>query len=196
MFRGINAIRYLITLIGLTACVCASAHWTLDNSTSRLSFVTVKAGDIGEVHHFKSLNGVLQDDGVLDVTIRLASVDTLIPIRDERMQKFLFETELFPTATFAANIDMSAVESVPVGSSQFVDITGTFTVRDTPTPLSLKVMMTRAAKKSVVVSTLQPAIVSARALGLSEGVEKLRELAGLPSISDAVPVTFVLTFSG
>lgn len=196
MFQRIIASRYLFALIGLTASVCASAHWTLDNSASRLSFVTIKAGDIGEVHHFKSLTGELQEGGSLAVTIRLASVDTLIPIRDERMQKFLFETELFPTATFAANIDMSTVGSVPVGKSQNMDISGTLTVRDVPIPLNLNVMMTRVNNKDVVVSTLQPAIVSARSLGLSEGVEKLRELAGLPSISDAVPVTFVLTFSG
>jgi hypothetical protein len=29
---------------------------------------------------------------------------------------------------------------------------------------------------------------------LSEGVEKLRELAGLPSISQSVPVSLVMTF--
>lgn len=196
MFHLILRNRILLAFVGLTMSVGASAHWTLDNEASRLSFVTVKAGDIGEVHHFKVLAGELEDDGNLAVSVQLASVDTLIPIRDERMQEFLFETQLFPTASFTASLNMSDIQSLPVGASQFMDIAGTLTVRDTPTPVLLQVMMTRPGNRSVVVSTLQPVVVSARALGLSAGVEKLRELAGLPSISDAVPVTFVLTFNG
>jgi hypothetical protein len=37
-------------------------------------------------------------------------------------------------------------------------------------------------------------IVNAANLGLADGLEKLREIAGLPSISKAVPVSFVLVF--
>jgi len=36
--------------------------------------------------------------------------------------------------------------------------------------------------------------VNASQVGLLAGIEKLRELAGLPSISPAVPVTFSLIF--
>ena len=55
--------------------------------------------------------------------------------------------------------------------------------------------MTRFAEGSVLVNTLEPIIVSANAVGLAGGVEKLREIAGLTSISDAVPVSFVLTYN-
>jgi hypothetical protein len=41
---------------------------------------------------------------------------------------------------------------------------------------------------------MKPIIVNAGSLNLVEGVEALRESAGLPSISKAVPVTFVLQF--
>ena len=33
----------------------ASAHWELDNNSSTLSFVTVKADHVGEVHTFDQL---------------------------------------------------------------------------------------------------------------------------------------------
>ncbi|MGA1006933.1 MAG: hypothetical protein ACO3TP_11490, partial [Ilumatobacteraceae bacterium] len=41
-----------------------SAHsgWDLNNSLSRLSFVSIKATDIGEVHSFTQLAGKLTDD--------------------------------------------------------------------------------------------------------------------------------------
>jgi hypothetical protein len=47
---------------------------------------------------------------------------------------------------------------------------------------------------TVMVASSQPLIVDAAKFGMSEGVEKLREIAGLASISNAVPVTFVMTF--
>jgi len=46
----------------------------------------------------------------------------------------------------------------------------------------------------VRVSTLSPLIITAESVGLVAGVESLREIAGLPSISRAVPVTFSVKF--
>ncbi len=34
----------------------AAAHWELDNNSSTLSFVTVKADHVGEVHTFDKLS--------------------------------------------------------------------------------------------------------------------------------------------
>jgi hypothetical protein len=45
-----------------------------------------------------------------------------------------------------------------------------------------------------MVAATKPLIVDATKFGLSDGIEKLREIAGLSSISHAVPVTFVMTF--
>jgi len=46
----------------------------------------------------------------------------------------------------------------------------------------------------VMVASTKPLIVDAAKFGMTEGVEKLREIAGLQSISNAVPVSFVMTF--
>jgi hypothetical protein len=43
-----------------------------------------------------------------------------------------------------------------------------------------------------MVSTIKPIIVMAESFDLINGVQALREVAGLPSISRAVPVTFQL----
>jgi len=37
-------------------------------------------------------------------------------------------------------------------------------------------------------------VIDAAKFGMSDGVEKLRAVAGLAAISNAVPVSFVLTF--
>ena len=189
-------IAILVCLIASFNASSTFAHWTLNNDYSRLSFVSVKAGNIGEVHKFGQLSGLLNEDGQLSVEIELASVDTLIPIRDERMQELLFETQLFPTATFTAALDMTQLNELPVGSSMMLDVPGELKIRETTIRVSPQVMITRFASKGVLVNTLQPVLISADAVGLTAGVEKLREIAGLPSISSAVPVTFVLTFNG
>ena len=67
------AMRLLIVLTTVTATPNLLAHWTLNNDFSQLSFVTVKAGSVGEVHKFKSLTGTLTDKGALSVNILLLS---------------------------------------------------------------------------------------------------------------------------
>ena len=192
----IRRITILVCLIASFNVSSAFAQWTLNNDNSRLSFVSIKAGNIGEVHKFGQLTGELTTEGQLTVEVELASVDTLIPIRDDRMQQLLFETDIFPKATFTASIDMAEVNAVEVGSSKALDISGDLKIRDRTTSISPKVMVTRIAEGAVLVNTLQPLLLNADAVGLTDGVEKLREIAGLPSISSAVPVTFVLTFNG
>ena len=59
---------------------------------------------------------------------------------------------------------------------------------------SAELLVTRIAADRILVTTLKPLVVNAGALDLADEVEALREIAGLPSISKAVPVTFVLQF--
>ena len=55
------------------------------------------------------------------------------------------------------------------------------------------VLVTRIANGAVA-STVKPILVIADTHGMVSGVEALREVAGLPSISRAVPVTFTVVF--
>ena len=52
----------------------------------------------------------------------------------------------------------------------------------------------RLSRDAVLVVTRRPVVVNAGSVGLVEGVERLREVAGLPSISRAVPVSATLLF--
>ena len=93
----------------------AQAHWSLDNDASSLSFVTVKAEHVAEAHTFDSLSGTIGDDGGVEISIELASVNTMIPIRNERMQEMLFETNLFPDATISGSINLDALTGMDAG---------------------------------------------------------------------------------
>ena len=171
----------------------AQAHWSLDNDASSLSFVTVKAEHVAEAHTFDSLSGTIGDDGGVEISIELASVNTMIPIRNERMQEMLFETNLFPDATISGSINLDALTGMDAGSSVARQIDFELSLHGQSVALAADVQMTRTGE-GVIVSTLKPIIVMADSFSLVAGVEKLREVAGLPGISRAVPVSFTVVF--
>ena len=171
----------------------AQAHWSLDNEASSLSFVTVKAGHVAEAHSFDRLSGTIGDNGDVEITIELASVNTMIQIRNERMQEMLFETNMFPEATISGSIDRDALTDMDAGASTARQIDFELSLHGQSVALAADVQITRTGE-GVVVSTLKPIIVMSDAFALTAGVEKLREVAGLPSISRAVPVSFTVVF--
>tara|TARA_B100000609_G_scaffold162274_1_gene134216 strand:+ start:215 stop:808 length:594 start_codon:yes stop_codon:yes gene_type:complete len=171
----------------------AAAHWELDNNSSTLSFVTVKADHVGEVHTFDQLSGDINDDGSVQIMIELASVNTLIDIRNERMQNMLFETNLFPQATISGEIDLDAVAEMDAGVSQAISVDFDLAIHGESSSYTADVLVTRT-ESGVLASTVKPIIVMADTHGLVSGVEALREVAGLPSISRTVPVSFNVVF--
>ena len=60
--------------------------------------------------------------------------------------------------------------------------------------LTIEMTVARLSESRVMAVSQKPMIVNASQVGLLEGVERLRAVAGLPTISPAVPVTFVMTF--
>lgn len=171
------------------------AAWTLDNARSQLSFVSVKAGDVAEIHTFDRLSGAVQADGGVEVVIELASVDTLIPIRDERVREVLFETVRFPTASLVGRVELDTLLALAPGEVASLSMEGRLLIKDQSLAVTLDLLAARLADDTMLVSSRKPVIVNAASVGLVDGVEQLRAIAGLPSISKAVPVSFVLVFS-
>lgn len=182
-----------LTLASLWAAP-AQADWTLDNDSSRINFISTKANTAAEVHTFDIVDGMVDEDGTATISIDLNSVDTAIEIRDERMRTMLFETEKFPTATLAASVDMAAVDELPAGESRVLTSEGQLMVHGTTTSVTFDVSIAKLSDSRIIVASQKPLVINASQVGLLEGVEKLREIAGLPSISPAVPVSFVLAF--
>lgn len=186
--------RLMIGLLGLALCGAVAADsWTLDNAASRLSFVSTKAGTVAEVHRFDALSGSLGPDGRFSVTIDLDSVDTAIDIRDQRMREMLFETGEFPTATLTAQVDMRQVESIEPGEQSDIATEAQLDIHGVTVNLTVNATVARLDARTLLVTSSEPLVVTASQFGLGAGVDKLREIAGLPSISPAVPVTFRLT---
>ncbi|MGB7418373.1 MAG: YceI family protein [Erythrobacter sp.] len=168
--------------------------WQVDPSASKLSYVSVKSGEIAEVNAFERVSGTVSPEGEAVIVIDLASVSTGVDIRDERMRDVFFDVARNPQATVRAAIDPAAFEALGVGQSVEQTLGGTLALRGIEAPFEAEVAVTRTAEDRVMAVSTRPVIVTADALELTDGLAQLQELAGLPSITPMVPVTFTLVF--
>ncbi len=187
--------RLFAGLLAVLTCWPVHADWVLDNDASRISYVTTKANVAAEVNHFRKLSGDIDADGSATLTIDLDSVDTAVEIRDTRMREILFETATFPTAQVSATIDMDEIATAASGSAAVIIAEAIVNLRGMDVSVTFEATVAKLDSDNLLVTSTKPVIVSASQFGLLEGIEKLRTIAGLPSISPAVPVTFVLKWS-
>lgn len=178
----------------LAAASVSHADWSLNNEQSTLSFVSVKNTSVAELHTFKTVTGTLTDDGEANLSIDLASVDTLIAIRDERLLKVLSNAGAFPKAELTATVDAAAAKALKTGETLTQEISLTLTLHGHSHTVPANVKVTALTDGKLAVSTLQPVIINAGDFQLIDGVNELKTLAGLSSISTAVPVTVDFVF--
>jgi polyisoprenoid-binding protein YceI len=188
-----NRISFSLFLVMLIT-MPVRAEWTLNNDESVLSFVSTKAINAAEVHKFGALQGAIDDSGQAHVSIDLVSIDSAIELRDERMREMLFETNTYATADMTAQIDMAAVGKMSPGDISTMTVMGELALHGEKVSLTFDVIATRLTEGKLLVVSQKPVIIGAQQFRLAQGIESLREVAGLPSISTAVPVSFVLLF--
>ena len=183
-----------ILIISLLASFPAKAAWELDSEKSTLTFVSIKAIHIAEVHKFTNLSGGMDAQGKVSIKIGLNSVDTGIDIRDERMRNMLFDTGTYESATISADVDPAKLAILGSGEVMELAIEGVLSLHGQSNSLSAEVVVANIGGTTLLVTSKKPVVVNAFQFQLEEGVEALREIAGLPSISLAVPVNFVFQF--
>lgn len=182
-------------ILVLAAGSAQAADWALDNAASKLNFISIKAGSVAESHTFGSLQGHINAAGDVELAIDLDSVNTAIDIRNERMRKELFNTASHPKASVKTKVDAAALDALATGQSMATSVESMLDLSGTQSNITAELNVMKLNDTTLVVATSKPILLNAANLGLDKGVEKLRELAGLPSISLAVPVDFSLVFT-
>lgn len=168
--------------------------WTLDPAASRLAYVSIKAGEVAENNRFDTLSGSVAADGTASLSIDLASVNTGVEVRNERMREVFFAVADNPAATVTARLDPKAFAGLAVGQSLTRPITASVTIKGASSDVETEVLVTRTAEDRVLVVPTAPVIISTDMFGLTDELGELRAIAQLPSITPAVPVTFTLVF--
>lgn len=199
-----------IVMLGLGACAqqapdkptdtptapapLTEGSWALDAAGSRFTYVSIKAGEVAETNRFPRLSGSVAPDGTASLEIDLASVDTGAELRDERMRDIFFQVADNPKATVTAKLDPAAFAGLAVGQSIARPLKASVTIKGVTSDVATDVLVTRVADGRVTVVPTAPVIISTDMFGLTDELGELRAMAQLPSITPAVPVTFMLAF--
>ncbi|GGU83772.1 hypothetical protein GCM10009504_45200 [Pseudomonas laurentiana] len=191
MFKSPRLFLALLAVLALPV----QANWYLDNESSRLSFITNKNGDVTEVHRFLVLHGKVDSKGAAQLQIEMDSVNSGIPLRDERMRKDLFEVARFPDALIRAQLDLRPIKDLANGAQLELRLPVTVSLHGKDHSYSAQLLATRLDERRFQVVTLEPLMLRAEEFDLAPGLDALRKVAGLQSISLSVPVGAVLIFT-
>lgn len=171
--------------------VVTNAYWVVDQTQSSINFLSTKKEHVTEVHSFESFTGGISDSGIANIEIDLSSVKTGIEIRDKRMMEHLFNVAMFSTAKLSANVPVELLTRIKKGDAITQVMKGNIDLHGIKQELSATVKFVNTSS-GLHVSSVEPLLISAKQFSLVEGVETLRKLANLSSISYTVPVTFSL----
>ena len=185
----------LLPALLLALCLPAHANWHLDGESSRLSFVTTKNGEITEVSRFLVLHGKVDRKGAARLSIEMDSISSGIPLRDERMRNDLFEFARYPEATVQAQLDLRPINDLANGAQVELRLPLTVNLHGKQHTYNALLLATRLDERRFQVVTLEPLMLRAEDFHLTPGLDALRKMAGLSSISPSVPVSAVLIFT-
>ncbi|WP_288742517.1 YceI family protein [uncultured Rheinheimera sp.] len=184
--------KKLALVVAAALSFSAAADWSVNSAQSSLNFVSVKNDVVAETHSFKDLTGSLTEAGDFAVAIPAMSIDTMIPIRNERILEHVLAAKQYATINAKGKVDSKVLAGLKTGESVVVDQALDLTLLTKTQSLTAKVKVTKVSDSQLVVTTVAPIMLDVNKFELNAGVEKLRELAGLKSISPLVPTTFSL----
>lgn len=181
--------RLLAALSVVTLGFVSSAHadWGVAEGSS-VGYVSIKNDSIAENNRFTRVTGSINDDGQVMVSVDLASVETRVPVRNERMQAMLFEVATHPQALITAEIDPADLAQVDAGVPVERELTLNLSLHGSEATVTGR-FRALAAGGQLYVTTLEPILVGAGDFGLNAGIDALQTVAGLASIARAIPVT-------
>lgn len=191
-FKAIATAVVFSTLASTSYADGHATNWTLDPAMSNVSFGSVKNDYIGESHSFGQVSGTVVADGTVSITLGLASVETMIDIRNERIAEFVFNSA--PSATITAALDMAEFSDLAAGQATTLETYGTLNLLGTETELDASFFVMRLSETKVLVTTNGMLMLSTEDAGINDGISKLQELASLDSITRVSPVTMRLVF--
>jgi len=185
--------KFATTLALVAAATAAQADWTLDGSASSFHYVTSKNAAVSEVNSITGLSGGISND-VATLRLDLATVNTAIEIRDQRMRDIVFQVAQFPEATITVPVDGDMIDSLKPGVPASATYTATVTLHGMTQEIAADLQVIKLDANTLQVNLAKPLIVGAAAFGLTDGVEELRNIAGLNNINPNVVVDFSLLY--
>ncbi len=189
-----NLKRLLIIYSLILFCLPVNAaDWQLNRERSSISYLSSKQATVEtplmfESNLFREFSGTI-DGTQVELVVELDSLDTKVPIRDERVAEHVFLSKQYPQAIVSATVD--DIEQLSYESKQ---ISATLTMRGQSRDLQAEVIIERSDPKTLRIQTTTPVLVDANAYGMLDGFATLKQLVGLMQIPTTIPVSLHLVF--
>lgn len=197
---AVTIVAGVIGIAGLSWYVLYSqgvpGFWQLDVEASSFYFSSTKNGDIEERHTIHNLDGKADFTGKFLIRLDLTSVDTGVEVRDERMREILFETAKYPVARIEGKFALADLAEVAVGETVERTFPVTLDLHGVEKEMDIAVYFERVKWDRVKITPAGEFVIRAGDFNLESGLETLRGIVGLESISPEVPIDFVLVFDG
>lgn len=187
-----NVEPYKQTQINHNIVPTDNADWTLKNADIIFSSTKIdsKGNHIEEMGNFTEYSAFFNKKGQFKLEIDLASVNTNIIIRDQRIRDWLFETETFTTASITSNLDAEQINQLKLNESIQITQPITLDLHGIQSNLDADLIITRIEPSILSVKTNQPVILSVANFGMKDGLQKMTEVMNLSEILPDIPITF------
>lgn len=189
--------KKLIALVSAVFTLSAWAHWQSEDVA--VSFLTTKlapqSSTVTETNTFSLTSATIDFDGKLRAAIDLDTLDTGIGIRDQRIQEKLFQAVNSGEMVITTSLNMPNIEALHVGEQRHLSQGLHITFGQIETDVTADLLLTRLSDTRLSVVTLKPIVLELHLLGVDQGINTLREIAGLEAIAMQAPVSINATFT-
>lgn len=187
-----------LLLMLLPALTAAADVWKLDGEHSSLSYLSSKMllgsfSTVFEQNHFRKISAEIQDDSTR-LLIDTASVETGVPIRDERVMQHVFESTKYPNAVVEVKLGKNFVDGLAVGAVEVREVRADLRIKELSHPVAAKLSITRIDDDRLLLQTVEPILVDAVKYEMRDGFKVLAGLVELFRIPTTIPVSFKLVF--
>lgn len=193
-------IRSLPMLVAAWMCAAAGAlaspfgnGWTLEPGGSTVQFSTDVIGAVAQTGRFDGVEGTIDANGSVRVSIPLDRVSSGDDLRDARLRFVLFETFRLPEAVVTAKIESSDLSGLSQRRSKDVVLPVALTLNAVTQTVAAPLDIVLVDEDLVVVSTSAPITLDLADFGLLPGLARLEEVAGV-KILPTTQVTLDLFF--
>jgi len=183
-------------VFGSGASPSVSGVWLLVPAESAISFVGIKNNAVAVPGSFTGIDGgfdVAKSEGWVEV--RVGTLDTGNPERDENLRVHFFDAVKFPAARFAMTGIPSAAALPAFGSELSATLAGKLMIHGAEFPLTVPVRVTRTASNHIRVRNTKPVVLSMKDLGLDQALAVLKAVCGHEALSAAIPIEIDVAFA-
>lgn len=183
-----------LSALTLSASVFASPNtFKLNSDLSTLSFATIKLQYVVEPAKITQLSGNIDKDGKVTIDVPIAKLDTGVGIRNERLNKLFFNSDVFPKATVTAQLPSSVLSSDVLVEQMTLPASVTLFGKEQALSFTVNILK---SGNNIAVSTVSPTMINAAQFGIpSENLSALAQTVGGIPIANSVPVSFSLILS-